>query len=228
MKKIVFAIIAMAALTTVSLTALEGEVVAVNGKVEYQGTGGAWKELRTGEAVTSGTMISTGFKSNATIKLGASILTVKPLTRMTLTALAEKDDVVDTELYLEVGTIKAEVNSFKNKRNGFTVKSPVATASVRGTVFEIGDRVTILQGAVLVSTNIGQSRTGSTGQNVDISGDTLNSQIVEKKRSMKPIALSSLPSTEPTSPIDVSTKDSGSTNANAPTGSKTSVAITIN
>ena len=47
---------------------------------------------------------------------------------MTLTQLVEKEDVIDTEVYLDVGNVKAEVNSLNNKKNGFKVKSPVATA----------------------------------------------------------------------------------------------------
>lgn len=230
MKKFVFAIaiITLTTLATTSLWALNGEVVTVNGKVEYQDAGGAWKQLRKGEPVNSGTKISTGFKSDATIKLGASILTVKPLTRMTLTALTEREDTVDTDVYLEVGTVKAEVNSFNNKRNGFTVKSPVATASVRGTVFEMGDSITILQGAVMVSTKVGQQRTGKAGQKLDVTGDTLKSQIAEKRKAMKKILLSSLPSSVSNSPIDTSLSNTGSSKSGSLAGMKTSVVIKIN
>jgi hypothetical protein len=37
-------------------------------------------------------MVSTGFKFEATVKLGESVLTIRPLTRMTLTQLVEKED----------------------------------------------------------------------------------------------------------------------------------------
>lgn len=178
------------------LAALDGMVVTVNGKVEFQDKAGAWKSLKAGDALISGTMISTGFKSEATVKLGASILTIKPLTRMTLTQLVEKEDTVDTELYLEVGNVKAEVNSLNNKKNGFTVKSPVATASVRGTVFEIGDKLVILQGSVQFVTPLGQTRTGSAGQELTLFVDSVASPITALQTNMETIVLSATPSTE--------------------------------
>jgi len=182
--------------------------------------------LKSGDTVNSGTMISTGFKSNATIRLGASILSVKPLTRMTLTTLSEKEDVVDTEVYLDVGTVKAEVKSYNNKRNGFSVRSPVATASVRGTIFEMGDKVTVFEGAVEVANSFGQKRTGKAGQNMDVTGDTLSNQITEKKKEMNPISVSvsSLPSTESASPVQPIATGPGAGGAAV---SPTSVTITI-
>jgi len=201
MKK--FAIIAaFLALTALpSLFALDAEVVTVNGKVEYQNAAGAWKALTAGETLTAGTMISTGFKSEATVKLGASILTVKALTRMTLTQLVEKEDTVDTELYLEVGNVKAEVNSFNNKKNAFSVKSPVATASVRGTVFEIGDNLVVTQGTVVFSTPIGQSRRSTAGQQIELFGEAVSSPAAAKKQQMQTIVLTDTPSAEVTSPV---------------------------
>jgi len=181
--------------------ALDGQVVTVNGKVEFQDASGSWKGLKAGDPITSGTMISTGFKSEATVKLGASILTIKPLTRMTLTQLVEKEDTVDTELYLEVGNVKAEVNSLNNKKNGFTVKSPVATASVRGTVFEIGEELVVLQGSVTFVTPIGQTRTGEAGQQLQLVGETVASPVAALQQKMETIVLTSTPATEIKSPV---------------------------
>ncbi len=183
------------------VSALDGQVVTVSGKVEYQDASGVWKGLQAGDFLKSGTMISTGFKSEATVKLGASILTVKPLTRMTLTQLVEKEDTVDTELYLEVGNVKAEVNSLNNKKNGFTVKSPVATASVRGTVFEIGEELVVLQGSVVFVTPIGQTRTGQAGQQLQLVGETVSSPVAALQEKMETIVLTSTPSTEIKSPV---------------------------
>ncbi|HPX46689.1 MAG TPA: FecR domain-containing protein, partial [Treponemataceae bacterium] len=123
------------------------------------------------------------------------------LTRMTLTQLVEKEDTVDTELYLEVGNVKAEVNSLNNKKNGFTVKSPVATASVRGTVFEIGEELVVLQGSVVFVTPIGQTRTGQAGQQLQLVGETVSSPVAALQEKMETIVLTSTPSTEIKSPV---------------------------
>ncbi len=197
MKRHIFAIgIVLLAVTVFPLAALDGLVVTVNGKVEVQDASGAWKKLNPGDPLIAGTMISTGFKSEATVKLGASILTIRPLTRMTLTQLVEKDDIVNTELYLEVGNVKAEVNSLNSKKNGFTVKSPVATASVRGTVFEMGDQLVILKGSVEFVTPLGQTRTGTAGQELKLFGDSVASPAAALQGRMETIALSTIPSTE--------------------------------
>jgi hypothetical protein len=187
------------------LTALDGQVITVNGKVEFQATNGKWKPMKAGDSVTAGTVISTGFRSEATVKLGGSILTIKPLTRLSLTQLVEKTDTVETELFLEVGNVKAEVNSFDNKKNGFTVKSPVATASVRGTIFEMGDHLVVSRGSVLYLSAIGQSRIGNAGQQLQVFGESITSPVTMLQTNMNTIALSTIPSTEATSPIKATT-----------------------
>ena len=183
------------------LMALDGQIVTVTGKVEAQDASGTWKAARAGDPITAGTMISTGFKSEATVKLGASILTVKPLTRMTLTQLVEKEDTVNTDVYLEVGNVKAEVNSLNTKKNGFTVKSPVATASVRGTVFEIGDNLVVIEGNVAFATPVGQIRNASAGERLELVGSAVTSPAVALQAQMETIKLVTTPSTEVTSPI---------------------------
>ncbi len=201
MKKIIL-IAALAAFAAVSgAFALDGQVVTVSGKVEYQNESGVWKALAAGDTLTAGTMISTGFKSEATVKLGASILTIKALTRMTLNQLIEKEDTVDTELYLEVGTVKAEVNSFNNKKNAFSVKSPAATASVRGTVFEIGEFLVITQGVVEFRTPVGQRRNGTAGQHIGLFGQAIASAAQDFRNRMGNIPLSQTPSSDLTSAV---------------------------
>lgn len=208
---------ALVAGSCIPLMALDGEVVAVSGKVEFQTKAGEWKALKQGDPVTSGTMISTGFKSEATVKLGASVLSVRPLTRMTLTQLVEKEDVVDTEVYLEIGNVKAEVNSLNNKKNGFKVKSPVATASVRGTVFEVGEQgLVVYRGSVEYSTPTGQSRTGTEGQQLVLVDESVASPAAALQEQMQTIPLSTTPSTETHSAV-LATSQTTAVSAPVPT-----------
>jgi Uncharacterized protein conserved in bacteria len=206
MKRYTFMALALFALAAaVPLFALDGQVVTVNGKCEFQDAAGVWKTLKSGDPVTSGTMISTGFKSEATVKLGGSMLTIRPLTRMTLTQLVEREDTVDTELYLEVGNVKAEVNPLNNKKNGFTVKSPVATASVRGTVFEIGEDLVVIRGSVAFVTPIGQKRVAKAGQELKLVGESVASPVAALQTKMETIVLTSTPATEVKSPVVATT-----------------------
>lgn len=208
MKKNIFCISALlVAAACIPLFALDGQVITVTGKAECQNASGAWKPLKAGDILTSGTMISTGFKSEATLKLGASILTVRALTRMTLNQLVEKEDTVETELYLEVGNVKAEVNSLDNKKNGFTVKSPVATASVRGTILEVGDNLVVTRGSVQYVSRTGQKRTGTAGQQLDLVNGIITNPAHALQTGMHTIRLSTTPITETHSPIMGSSMD---------------------
>ena len=119
------------------LVAISGEVVAVKGKAEIK-QGGKWIPAKAGHKITSGLTISTGFKSELTLKIDGSVITVKPMTRLTIEEIAEKNETVSSEVYLNVGSVKADVKPASTKKVEFKVKTPVATASVRGTSGEIG------------------------------------------------------------------------------------------
>ncbi|UTC77718.1 FecR domain-containing protein [Treponema sp. OMZ 799] len=134
MKKI-FIVISLLCLTF-SLMAMDGEVVAVKGKAEIK-KGGKWIPAKTGNKIESGSMISTGFKSELTLKIDGSVITVRPMTRLTIEEIAKKNEAVSSEVYLNVGSVKADVKPASTKKVEFKVKTPVATASVRGTSGEI-------------------------------------------------------------------------------------------
>ena len=95
-----------------------------------------WTPASRGQTISGDTVISTGFRSSALIALGDSLLTVKPLTRLTLKELTMAQDTETVSLNLETGRVKAEVKAPAGAKTQFTIQSPAATASVRGTVFE--------------------------------------------------------------------------------------------
>ena len=112
--------------------ALDGVVMEVLGKVEKQ-VDNSWVALKKGDILVPGDIVSTGFKSEAVISIGESVITVKALTRMTIEQLFEKNKNHVSSVYLDVGSISADVKPVTDKRVGFTVKTPAVTASVRGT-----------------------------------------------------------------------------------------------
>lgn len=112
--------------------ALDGIVMEVLGKVEKQ-VDNSWIALKKGDVLVPGDIVSTGFKSEAVISIGESVITVKALTRMTIEQLYEKNKNHVSSIYLDVGSVSADVKPVTNKRVGFTVKTPAVTASVRGT-----------------------------------------------------------------------------------------------
>ena len=56
-------------LAALPLFALEAVVVSVVGKAEVQ-TAQGWQPMKAGEKITKGTLISTGFKSQAGLGIG--------------------------------------------------------------------------------------------------------------------------------------------------------------
>jgi hypothetical protein len=142
-----------------------GVIKEMRGKVEVQAPGGSWRSASIGMTVSQGTTISTGFNSTVLIDLGNSILDVKPLTRLRLEELLEKEGTIQTELFLKVGKVRAEVKSASGLRQDFKLRSPVSTAAVRGTKLDYdGFDVVVFDGDVLYLTLLGQRRSYSSGE----------------------------------------------------------------
>lgn len=131
-----FAAIFVLAFSIASANALDAKVISVTGKVEVQSNGSAWKTLKAGDKISKGSIISTGFKSSAKISIDSTTVDLGPLTRITVEKLASNDAKDETNLFLDTGKVKADVKKNSAKKVDFKVSSPVATASVRGTVVE--------------------------------------------------------------------------------------------
>ena len=129
-KKIIVAVVMCCVFA--SLAAMEVKVVEVSGKVEVQ-RDNKWVAVAKGDILPAGSVISTGFKSEAVLSFYETVIKVKALTRLTIEQLFEKDGNKASSVYLDTGSISADVKPAENKRVGFSVKTPAATASVRGT-----------------------------------------------------------------------------------------------
>ena len=117
-------------------------------KVKYDGDT-TWSQIQIGQELPANTLVSTGFNSQIVLDLGNATLDVLPLTRMTLSEITESQDTIKTSLFLKGGKIKADVGQIEGKVNDFQIKSPVATASVRGTAFEFsGNTLKVIRGVV--------------------------------------------------------------------------------
>jgi hypothetical protein len=140
-------------------TQVKAVFAEVVGKVEFQKPGAAWQAAKAGDSVEKGTTVSTGFKSSATLKLADAALYLKPLTRLTLEELVKTSGGTQTNLYLLAGRVKADVPHEAGKTNDFKVKSPTATASVRGTAFDFdGMNLLVTRGRVQYQTPTNQFR----------------------------------------------------------------------
>jgi hypothetical protein len=172
MKRLLAILIFLVLLANGLFAQTQAVVKEVNGKVEIKGPGAtAWMPARAGQQLAKGSFISTGFNSTAVLALGASVLSVKPLTRMQLEELIAKEGTVSTSLFLKVGKVNAEVKTTEGLKQDFTVKSPVSTAAVRGTEFEFdGLTVKVINGLVFFSNNLGQGRGVAQGEQSSTTG----------------------------------------------------------
>jgi hypothetical protein len=142
----------------------------MTGTVELKAPGSTvWRAARSGDNLEKETIISTGFKSTAILKVGSSTLTVRPLTRLSLEELlTNKDNSESINIGLRTGRLSVNVKAPAGSRTEFTVNTPVATASVRGTSFSMDStNLRVSEGSVLykpaassgrpVRVNVGQS-----------------------------------------------------------------------
>ncbi|MDR3201272.1 MAG: FecR family protein [Spirochaetales bacterium] len=113
-----------------------GVIKEITGTVELKAPGAtSWKPASVGMVITKNTLISTGFRSTALVGLGNSLLTVQALTRLSLEEIALSQGNEKIGLALQTGRVRANVMPPSGGRTDFTVRSPTATASVRGTTF---------------------------------------------------------------------------------------------
>jgi ferric-dicitrate binding protein FerR (iron transport regulator) len=116
----------------------------LSGTVELKAAGTVnWVPAKRGDTLLEDTTISTGFRSSALLAIGNSAVLVRPITRLTLRELVRLRGEERIKLELQTGKLRAEVNPPSGGSTTFTVQSPKATASVRGTVFEF-DTINLL------------------------------------------------------------------------------------
>jgi ferric-dicitrate binding protein FerR (iron transport regulator) len=174
------------------------------GTVEVKAAGAAdWSPAEPGQIIGRTAVLSTGFKSTAVLGLGNSTLTVQPLTRLTVEELAESGGNERVNLNLRTGRIRADVKPPAGGKTEFVVKSPTATASVRGTVFEFnGIQLQVDEGRVHISAG---DRIGSyvgAGHEVQTDPDTGRTGTVaeaakENLAPSLPAGMNSAPETKP-------------------------------
>lgn len=138
---------------------LQATISKLAGKVEVQLPGKDWRAAKEGELLPQGTMISTGFKSSAVLTIKNSTILVKPVTRMKLEEIVQTQSGTNTQVYLSTGKLSVEVSPQQNQTTDFTVSSPTATASVRGTGFDFDGFILVVhRGIVEFKNNVGQVR----------------------------------------------------------------------
>jgi len=167
MKKTVF-LIFLTFIIIFSCYSQNGVIREITGDVTIKTSGAAsFAAARAGTAVAQDAIISTGFKSTAIIEIGSSLITVRPLTRLSLAEIRSSSGAENLNINLEAGRIKVDVKPPAGTRANITVQSPSSSASVRGTSFEMGSmNIEVFEGRI--------GWKGSSGVPVMVSGGGVN------------------------------------------------------
>jgi len=126
-------------------------VTFVKGKVEVS-RGDSWVQLNIGDELKESDTVSTGFQSEAKIKYNGSLLSLGAVTRITLSELSKEKGKETVDINLSTGAVRSRVTHTEDTRVSYTMRTPAAVASVRGTEFLMQDsgKVTCYEGAVVV------------------------------------------------------------------------------
>lgn len=166
MKRIIVAVTILS-LAAAGLSALEALVLETDGTVEIRVTSDdEWQPLEEQTVVPVGATISTGFDSSAVVEVGPDAqLNIDSLSRLTIEELIEREGVVESDLELSVGRVRGEVRRTEDRQTDFEVRSPTATASVRGTSFEFdGVNLSVSEGQVEISNRFNERSSVSQGE----------------------------------------------------------------
>ena len=139
MKKTIFALLLIG---TATLGFAQKAVIKdLTGTVELKFSGSSdFIPASVGAEVAQDTIISTGFKSTALVQAGSAVITIRPLTRLTLTEIQALQSTETLNLSLQAGRVRIDMNPPAGTKASLGVVSPIATASVRGTSFEFDTR----------------------------------------------------------------------------------------
>jgi hypothetical protein len=144
---------------------LNAVVKEFSGKVEIKEPTKNWTPVSLNMTLVKGTTVSTGFGSRLVIDMGASRVTVGPLTRMLLEDIVKKESTNTTKLVLAVGKVNASVKSTAGERIDFTVTGPTSTAAVRGTEFSYDGYTLMVTESIVEFVNLlAQARNVSAGE----------------------------------------------------------------
>ena len=125
----------------IGVFAQSGVIQEAIGVVEIKSPGDeAFVPAKAGDQLTQNTVISTGFRSFAIIEIGFASITVKPLTRLTLTGVQSSGDAETLDVDLQTGRIRVEANLPEGTKTSMSVISSMAAVSVSGTSFEFDTR----------------------------------------------------------------------------------------
>jgi len=165
------------------LFAQNGTIRDISGIVELKAAGASeYVTARSGDLVRQDTIISTGFKSTALVEVGSAVISVRPLTRLSLTEIRASSGIETINVNLQAGRVRVDVNPPAGTKASMSVVSPSATASVRGTSFEFDTRnLSVHSGTVSFQGNRGRTMMVNAGSVSKVESDGKAADPIETK-----------------------------------------------
>ncbi|MDR3020801.1 MAG: FecR family protein [Treponema sp.] len=155
-----------------------GIIRELTGDVELKHAGSSiFVPAQAGAAVAQDTIISTGLRSTAIIAVGNTTIVVRPITRLSLAEIQSRENAESLNVSLQTGRVRVEVKPPAGTKANATVQTPSATASVRGTGFEMDNNsLTVTDGKVIFAGNNGFAQIVTAGytSEVDNTGSPSN------------------------------------------------------
>jgi hypothetical protein len=169
----------------------------LSGRVEVMMPRSAeWIPAGAGMTIEQAALVSTGFRSTAILALGNSTIVLQPLTRLSLEEIIGRQGNEQVDVYLRTGRVRAEVRPPAGGNIDFTVRSPMAVASVRGTVFDFDTvNLNVAEGRVKFAGAAGSTALVREGEasSVDEISSTVSAPAEEKAAALAPALLPALP-----------------------------------
>jgi ferric-dicitrate binding protein FerR (iron transport regulator) len=165
-----------------SAYAQTGLIKELTGTVELMLPGATtFVAAKVGDRVSQDTVVSTGFRSYTSIEIGHSLITVRPLTRISLTAIQASMETELLNVNLQAGRVRVDVKPPAGTKASVEVQSSMSVASVRGTSFEFDTRnVYVSEGTVYFM--------GKRGQLVQVGAGT-SSRVEADSRATSPLEI---------------------------------------
>jgi hypothetical protein len=179
-KKALFAVLCVQFLCVSAIFCQTAVIREISGTVELkQAEQTSFVQAKVGDEIAQNTIVSTGFRSTALIEVGSTMITVRPLTRLSFAEIRSASGTETINVGLQVGRVKVDVNPPSGTKTSMSVRGPNATASVRGTSFEFDTKnLSVESGIVAFRGNRGSVMLIPSGSSSDItSNDTAEDPI---------------------------------------------------
>lgn len=111
---------------------ISAKVQGLTGDVEYSQDGKNFAPLKAGTVIKEGWFVSTGFESTATLDFGYGTLRISQLTQLRIDKFVSEENIKKTQLFLNIGTVAPKLPHNAAIRGDFSVTTPTANASIRG------------------------------------------------------------------------------------------------